>query len=72
LSTLYPLGVPVEQTVEVEEKKTEELPRVAPVVKKESKFIDVYQSLKRVFESYPYADYDPFYCHVEKIFQKLR
>ena len=56
ISTLYPLGVPVEHTVEMEEKKTEELPKVAAVTKKESKLIDVYQSLKRIFESYPYAD----------------
>jgi acetyl-CoA carboxylase carboxyltransferase component len=68
---MYPLGVPIDLYTNPEpEKKIEELPRLIP--KKENKFSDVYQSLKRVFESYPYADYDPFYCHIEKILQKLR
>jgi len=27
--------------------------------------------LKKVLETYPYADHDPFYAHIEKIISKL-
>jgi hypothetical protein len=30
--------------------------------------MDFYESLKKVLDTYPYADYDPFHNHILKIF----
>jgi hypothetical protein len=41
----------------------ENIPKITSS-KKENNFNDFYHSLKKVLDTYPYADHDPFYSHI--------
>ena len=63
---LYPLGRIEEiKPVEVLDKKQDSEVLLKPIQsKKENNFMDFYNSLKKILDTYPYADYDPFHNHL--------
>ena len=74
---LYPFEVPndiqasqdlTKQPIQSQYQQQDLLPRIRA---KESNLLDFYQNLKKVLDTYPYTDHDPFYAHLEKIFSKL-